>query len=68
MKDRIVCGNSNMHDVSVVAAANGVSSRCTEENPCSVCIGYLGRMKLIELIRERDSQSVHNANNKGDSE
>jgi len=54
MNEKLVCGNSNMHDLTMEDHKNGISSRCTEENPCECCLIKLGKEKLSELIKKRD--------------
>lgn len=53
--ERIICGNSNMHNITMEESEAGVSSRCTLKNPCNCCLMSLGRKKLKELIKSGDA-------------
>lgn len=49
--DRLVCGNSNMRNLTEEDIRNQRSSRCSLKDPCSCCLSRLGRIKLKELIK-----------------
>jgi hypothetical protein len=56
--DRLVCGNSNMRNLTTEDRKNNRSHHCTEDDPCDCCLTHWGRIKLIEMIRSRSTRTT----------
>lgn len=58
MIEEIICGNSNMRNLTEEDRKKGRSHRCSMEDPCNGCIIRLGRIKFKELKNERRNKKI----------